>query len=70
MPGLGQNFGQRRQQPERCDDRHMASILGLTSKTVKALISGHPAFVPKLTLYETAPPMCFSSKLLYASANA
>ena len=55
MPGLGTDFrddaGGKR---EHCDDRHLASILGLTFETPKALISGHQAFVPKLTLYWTA----------------
>jgi hypothetical protein len=31
----------------------LASILGLTFETPKALISGHLAFAPKLTLFET-----------------
>jgi hypothetical protein len=39
-----------RQQPERCDDRHSAWISGLTFETMKALISEHPAFAPKLTV--------------------
>ncbi len=45
--------GRRRQQAECYDGRHRASILGLTFETLKALISGHPALVPKLTLCET-----------------
>jgi hypothetical protein len=40
-------------QPECRDDRHLASILGLSFETLEALISGHPAFVPKLTRCET-----------------
>ena len=54
MRGLGTEFrddasGKR----EHCDARHLASILGLTFETPNALISGHLAFVPKLTLFET-----------------
>jgi hypothetical protein len=45
--------GPRRQQPERCDERHSAAILGLTFQTLKASISGRPVFVPKLTVCET-----------------
>jgi hypothetical protein len=48
--------GRRRQQPERCDERHPASILGLTFETVKALLSERLAFVPKPTLRETVQP--------------
>ncbi len=43
--------GRWRQPPEPCDDRHLASILGLIFETLNTLISGHPAFVPKLTLW-------------------
>lgn len=38
---------------ERCDDRHLASILGSTLETLKALVSGHPGFVQKLILCAT-----------------
>jgi hypothetical protein len=34
----------------------LGSILGLIFETLEALISGHPVFVPKLTLLETAAP--------------
>lgn len=45
--------GRRRHRPERCEGRHLIAILGLTCETLKGLISGHPAFVPKLTLCGT-----------------
>src|SRR6516162_4279391 len=63
MPALEQNLGRRRPQPGRCDDRHLASILGSTFETLKALISGHLAFVPELTHSETAqePPWQISN---------
>jgi hypothetical protein len=48
--------GRRKQQPERCDDRHLASVLGLAFETLKALISGHPAVVPKFTLLRNSNP--------------
>src|ERR1022692_148360 len=43
----------RRKQSECCDERHFASILGLTFETLKALISGASISVPKLTLCGT-----------------
>ena len=45
--------GPRWQQPEHRDDRHLASILGPTFETLTAKISGHPAVVSKLTVFET-----------------
>jgi hypothetical protein len=45
--------GRRRQQPQRCEGHHFASILGLTFETLRASISGPSVYVPKLTLYET-----------------
>ena len=54
MPGLGTEFqDDAGSKPVRCDDRYLASILRSTLETLKALISGHPAFVPKLTLCGT-----------------
>ena len=47
---LGQNSGQRLRQPQRYHYQHLASILVLILETLKALTSGNPAFVPKLTL--------------------
>jgi hypothetical protein len=32
-------------------------MLGPTFETLKALISGHPAFVPKLTPFEISAPL-------------
>jgi hypothetical protein len=45
--------GRCRQQPQRCDGHHFASILGPAFETLKALISGPSVFVPKLTGCET-----------------
>jgi len=38
---------QRRQHCQRCDNRHLACILRLTSETLRALILGAVAFVSK-----------------------
>jgi hypothetical protein len=38
MRGWDRISGRRRHQPERCDERYLASILGLTFETLKALI--------------------------------
>jgi len=45
----------RRRQPERCDSRHWASILGLTFGTLRALISGIPCLSRNLLLGDMTP---------------
>jgi hypothetical protein len=40
--------------PQHRDNHHLAAIMGLTFETLKVLISGRSASVPKLTLFETS----------------
>jgi hypothetical protein len=54
--GLGQDFATALNATQRCDDRHLASILGLTFETLKALIQGFAVSFRNLTAFETVWP--------------